>query len=343
MDYYLDLYCLTLLYDSVTIENMKKKIIQDNQVVIYQSKTGAIELQGDFMNETIWATQAQIVEIFDTERSVITKHIGNILKNKEIDEKSNVQKMHIANSDKPVFFYSLDMILAVGYRANSAKAIAFRRWATKTLRQYITKGYAINPAVVKKNYAEFQKAIENIKHLLPAGAAIDHASVLELISAFADTWLSLDAYDKDILPKHGITKRSVALTANQLEATLVSFKSSLVKKGEATDIFGVARNADAVSGIVGNVMQSFGGKSVYPTVEEKAAHLLYFIVKNHPFIDGNKRSGAYSFVWFLDKAGILDRSKMTPPALTAITLFIAESDPKHKERMIHLILQLLKK
>ena len=259
---------------------MKKKIIQDNQVVVYQSKTGAIELKGDLKKETIWASQAQIADIFEADRSVITKHIRNILRDKELDSNSVCAKIaHTANDGKTyeIQVYNLDIILAVGYRTNSKRAVDFRTWATKTLREYITKGYTINPAVVKKNYAEFQKAIENIKHLLPAGAAIDHASVLELISAFADTWLSLDAYDKDILPKHGITKRSVALTANQLEATLVSFKSSLVKKGEATDIFGVARNADAVSGIVGNVMQSFGGKSVYPTVEEKAAHLLYFI------------------------------------------------------------------
>ena len=325
---------------------MKKNFYKKNELVIYQTKTGAIELKGDSKKETIWASQAQIADIFEADRSVITKHIRNIFRDKELDSNSVCAKIaHTASDGKTyeIQVYNLDIILAVGYRTNSKRAVDFRTWATKTLRQYIIKGYMINPAVVKKNYAEFQKAIENIKHLLPAGAAIDHASVVELISAFADTWLSLDAYDKDILPKHGITKRSVALTANQLEATLVSFKSSLVKKGEATDIFGVARRADAVSGIVGNVMQSFGGKSVYPTVEEKAAHLLYFMVKNHPFIDGNKRSGAYSFIWFLNEAGVLDRSRITPPALTAITLFVAESDPKHKERMIHLILQLLKK
>lgn len=121
------------------------------------------------------------------------------------------------------------------------------------------------------------------------------------------------------------------------------FKIELMKKGEATDIFGAERGRGNVSGIVGNVMQSFGGQAVYPTVEEKAAHLLYFMVKNHPFVDGNKRSGAYAFVWFLQAAGILNREEITPPALTALTLLVAESDPKNKERMIHLVLQLLKK
>jgi prophage maintenance system killer protein len=162
------------------------------------------------------------------------------------------------------------------------------------------------------------------------------------VTAFADTWLSLDAYDKDDLVAIGKTKKQVVLTAKQLNKFLDEFKKELVKKGEATDIFGTEVRRDTVTGIVGNVMQSFGGKALYPTIEEKAAHLLYFMIKNHPFIDGNKRSGAFAFVWFLKKAGLLERSRITPPALTALTLFIAESDPKNKERMIKVVLQLLK-
>ena len=167
--------------------------------------------------------------------------------------------------------------------------------------------------------------------------------MVELISAFADTWLSLEAYDEDRLVNKGATKKSVALTADQLYVALAEFKNLLVKKGEAGDLFGAERSSGNVAGIVGNVMQSFGGNSLYPTVEEKAAHLLYFMVKNHPFSDGNKRSGAYAFIWFLNRAGILDRNKISPAALTAVTLFVAESDPKNKEKMVHLILQLLKK
>lgn len=313
------------------------------EVVVYQAKTGAIELKGDFQHETIWATQAQIANVFNLERSVITKHIGSVLKSREVDQKSNVQKMHIANSDKPVSLYSLDIILAVGYRANSAKAIEFRQWATRTLRQHITKGFTINPKVIKNNYAEFQKAVENIKHLLPVGSNIDRASIIELVSAFADTWLSLDAYDKDSLIEKGATRKAVALTAEKLEEGLLKFKALLIEKKQATEIFGQERQRGAIAGIVGNVMQSFGGQAVYPTVEEKAAHLLYFLVKNHPFVDGNKRSGAFAFVWFLKKAGIFNMQKINPAALTALTLFIAESAPKNKERMIKIVLQLLKK
>ena len=323
----------------------EKKIsgVRGNGLVIFQSKSGAIELKGDFAKETLWATQAQITDIFSIDRTVVTKHIGNILKTKEIDEKSNVQKMHIANSDKPVTYYSLDLILAVGYRANSARAIQFRQWATKTLRQHITKGFTINRKQISKNYDTFVAAMEDVRALLPTNVTLDPKTVLDLVKEFASTWVSLDAYDKDKLTNIGATKKSVAITAEQLTEALVEFKKALIKKGEATEIFGQERQAKSVHGILGNVMQSFGGKAMYPSVEEKAAHLLYFMVKNHPYVDGNKRSGAYAFVWFLQKAGILDRSKMTSPALTAITVLIAESDPKQKEKMTKLVVQLLKK
>lgn len=319
---------------------MKNKKIKE--VVIYQAKSGAIELRRDAKKDTLWASQSQIADIFNVERSVVTKHVGNIFKSKEIDEKSNVQKMHIANSDKPVIFYSLDIILAIGYRANSARAISFRRWATKILREHITKGYTINPVMIKKNYAEFQKAVEQVKNLLPAGTKIDNSAILELISAFADTWLSLDAYDKDTLSEKGVTKRSIVLTGDKLAQALGEFKQKLIAKSQTTNLFGQERQAGNLSGIVGNVMQSFGGKPLYATIEEKAAHLLYFMVKDHPFIDGNKRSGAFAFVWFLRQARILDTARLTPPALTALTLLVAESNSKNKEKMIKLILTLLK-
>lgn len=311
------------------------------EVVIYQAKSGAIELRGDFSMETVWATQAQIADIFEIERSVATKHIGNILKSKEVSEKSNVQKMHIANSDKPVATYSLDIILAVGYRANSAKAIKFRQWATDTLRKYLVDGYAINKSRISKNYDAFLQSVADVKALLPVGTAVDTGSILELITMFADTWLSLDAYDKETFATKGATKKSVKITAKMFASALELLKESLLVKGEATDLFATERESGSLDGIIGNVMQAFGGKDMYPTVEEKAAHFLYFIIKNHPFLDGNKRSGAYAFVWFLAKAKALDTTRITPPALTAITLLVAESDPIHKDKMVGLILTIL--
>src|SRR3989344_1434261 len=321
----------------------QKKIQKNKGVIIYQAKNGAIELRGDFTRETIWSTQAQIADIFQVERSVVTKHIGNILKVKEVDKKSNVQKMHVANSDNPVAFFSLDIILAVGYRANSVRAIEFRKWATKTLRSYIVDGYAVNKSRIAKNYAQFLSVVEDIKKLLPAASAVNPVDAIELISLFADTWLSLEAYDREFLLKGKLTKKKVRLTSDEISKDLSILRKTLIEKGEATDIFGSERNAGSVSGIVGNVMQVFGGNELYPTVEEKAAHLLYFMVKNHPFTDGNKRSGAFAFVWFLKQADMLNTHKLTSSALTALTVLVAESDPNHKDQIIKLILNLLSK
>lgn len=318
-----------------------EKRIQKKNVVIYQAKSGAIELRGDFSKETIWATQAQIVKLFAVDQSVVSRHIRNLFKEGEIEEKSNMQKMHNANSDKPVFLYSLDVVLGVGYRTNSKVAIEFRKWATKTLRSYVIDGYAINKNRIAKNYAQFMGVIEDIKKLLPAGSSMESKDVVELISLFADTWLSLNAYDKELLPKGKLTKKIVKLTADTITDNLARLKQSLLEGNQATDIFGRERSEGSISGIVGNVMQSFGGKELYPTAEEKAAHLLYFMVKNHPFVDGNKRSGAFSFIWFLRQAGILNVSKMTPSALTALTIMVAESSPEHKEKVINLILNLV--
>jgi prophage maintenance system killer protein len=178
---------------------------------------------------------------------------------------------------------------------------------------------------------------------IAAGSVVDSDNVLELVTLFADTWFSLDAYDRDMLASKGATKKKVSLTADKLTRALAELKQHLIAKGEATGLFGAERTQDSISGIVGNVMQSFGGEDLYPTIEEKAAHLLYFIIKNHPFVDGNKRSGAYAFVWFLRQAKILDVTRMTPPVLTALTLLIAESSPKEKDKLIGLVCSVLKK
>lgn len=316
------------------------------KTVIYQAKTGAIELRQDNNADTVWATQEDISSILDVERSVITKHIRNILKDKELNANSVCAKMARTASDGKTYqvqFYSLDVILAVGYRTNSSNAISFRQWATKTLKEHIQKGYTINRQRIKANYDEFLKAVDNVKCLLPVGTAIDNTQVLELITLFADTWFSLDAYDRDKLSVKGATKKKVTLTAEKLNKALHELKRVLVAKGEATEIFGIERDKDSVMGVVGNVMQSFDGNDLYPSVEEKAANLLYFIIKNHPFVDGNKRSGAYAFVWFLNQAKVLDVKRMTPSALTALTLLIAESSPKDMKKMIGLVCTVLAK
>ena len=171
----------------------------------------------------------------------------------------------------------------------------------------------------------------------------DKDNVLELIRLFSDTWFVLDAYDKEILATKGATKRSVKLTVDKIVEAIKLLKVFFAEKGEYTNIFATERERGNLAGIVGNVMQVLSGGEVYPTLEEKAAHLFYFMVKDHPFVDGNKRIGAYVFVWFLRQPGILDIARITPSALTALTLLVAESDPRYKEKTIQLVLTLLVK
>ncbi|MEX0595123.1 MAG: virulence protein RhuM/Fic/DOC family protein [Candidatus Paceibacterota bacterium] len=310
--------------------------------IIYQAKNGAIELKGDWTQDTIWASQAQIADLFQVDQSVVSRHINNIFKDYEVDKESNMQKMHIANSDKPVNLYSLDVILGVGYRTNSKVAIEFRKWATQTLKQYITKGYSINKKVLAQNYDEFLKAIETVKTLIPVNSEVKTGDALELVKFFAETWFALDAYDKSDLPQSGLNKSEVEFNADELIQALVDLKQDLYKKKMATELFGQEKQPNAIAGIVGNIFQSAFGEEIYPSIEEKAAHLLYFIIKNHPLNDGNKRSGAFAFIWLLNKTKTLNTSKITPQVLTTLTLLVAESDPHNKDQIIGLILQILK-
>ncbi len=326
-----------------------KNIQKNKGVIIYQAKNGAIELRGDAKQETLWATLDQIAEVFGRDKSVISRHLKNIYKEGELEERATVAKNATVQLEggrrveRVIEYYNLDAIISVGYRVNSRTATKFRQWATKTLRGYITDGFAINKNRIAKNYAQFLNMVDDVKKLLPVGSSVNPKDVVELISLFADTWLSLDAYDKECLPKGKLTKKKVDITATKVSEGLVELRNVLLEKGEATEIFGHERSAGSVAGIVGNVMQSFGGNELYPTVEEKAAHLLYFMVKNHPYTDGNKRSGAFAFVWFLKQANTLDIAKLTPSALTALTILVAESDPAHKEKIVKLILNLISK
>ncbi len=332
-----------------TSHNMAKKLTRKTTkgTVIYQAKSGAIELRGDYSKDTLWATQAQIAEAFSVDVRTVNEHITNIYRTKELAKGSTIRKFRIVQHEgkrdveREVMHYNLDAILSIGYRVNSKTATQFRQWATKTLRSHIVDGYTINRSRIGKNYDALLRAVEEAGKLLPARSLLDTQSVLELVKTFASTWVSLDAYDRSELPTVGATKKQVKLTGEELTGAILEFKQELMRKGEATDLFGSERERDSITGIVGNVLQSFGGKDLYASVEEKAVHFLYFIVKNHPFADGNKRSGAFSFVWFLKKAGILEIRQMSPQALTAVTLLVAESDPKDKDRVVGLLLMLL--
>ncbi len=326
---------------------MKEKKIKNN-IVIYQAKNGAIELRGDFERETVWANRMQMGEMFGVNPQAISKHIQNIYTEKELERKPTSSKMELVQIEsgrtvkRQVDIYNLDILIAVGYRINSVVGTKFRKWATKTLREHITKGYTINRKQIAKNYEAFMKSVSDIQTLLPEHVVLDPKTILELIKEFSSTWMSLDAYDKETLTTIGSTKKSIKLFGEELTGAISNLRSELIKKGEATDIFAHERESGSIAGIVGNVMQSFGGRDVYATVEEKAAHLIYFMVKNHPFTDGNKRSGAFAFVWFLRKTKLKTMRNINPSALTALTLLIAESNPNKKDQMVALVTQMLK-
>ncbi len=314
-------------------------------IVIYQAKSGRIEFKGDVGKETIWGNLNQIATLFGRDKSVISRHIKSIFKSRELNPKSVVAKIATTASDGKIYqvdYYNLDVILSVGYRVDSKRATQFRIWATKTLKQHLLQGYTIDKKLIGQNYKGFMRAVSEVKALLPKNDKIENKEILELVNTFASTWFSLNAYDENNFPQKIHSKKRVKITSEELVGVLQSFKKELKAKKQASNLFGQENNKGVVQGIVGNVFQSFNGKNVYQSLEEKAAHLLYFMIKNHPFVDGNKRSGAFSFIWFLQKAGIL-RASITPEALTALTILIAESNPKEKDRIIGLILLLIKR
>ena len=316
-------------------------------LVIYHTKSKSLELRGDFSNETLWATQSQIADIFGVTSQNVTMHVRNIYSEEELSvdrtckESLQVQKEGKREVSRQVKLYNLDVVIAIGYRINSVVGTQFRQWATQTLKQHIIAGYTINPERIGQNYDAFMEAVSKVQAVLPAGSAMENKDVLELVRLFADTWFALDAYDKETLTPKKVSKKKVALTAAELTDSLAILKRELMKRGEASDNFAQPRSKQSLEGIVGNVMQSFGGAQMYPTIESKAAHLLYFVIKNHPFVDGNKRSGAYAFVWFLRKAQVLHTSKLSPTALTALTLLIAQSDPNDKDKVVALVVMLI--
>lgn len=326
----------------------KTNKVFNNNVIIYQTKSGALELKGDFTRETVWATQMQISSAFDVDVRTVNEHIKNIYRTNELEENSTIRKFRIVQKEgsreieREVNHYNLDMIISVGYRVNSFNATKFRQWATKTLREHLTKGYTLNKKVILSNHEQFLKNVSDIQALLPEHVTLDTKGILDLVKEYSSTWSKLDAYDKDELKPEGVSKKKIKINAEELSSAIETFKTELGRKGEATDIFAQERTRGSLEGILGNIFQSLGGVDVYTTLEEKAGHLLYFMVKNHPFVDGNKRSGAFTFIWFLRKYGVRGAKNINPSGLTAVTLLIAESDPKHKDKVIALVVELLK-
>ncbi|HDH31433.1 MAG TPA: Fic/DOC family protein [Candidatus Wolfebacteria bacterium] len=329
---------------------MKNNSQQQNkgEIIIYQISKKEVGLKVRFVGDTVWLTQAQIAQLYGKERSVITKHINKIFKDGEVDKKGNVHFLHIANSDKPVAFYSLDIILSVGYRTNSANAIKFRKWSTEILKGYLLKGYAVNQKRLLETKEKFQELRTTIAFLREKAGGKrlkgQEMEILNLLSGYAKTLTVLEQYDKGKLKKQKGKKAKFILQYENCQQIIKEIKKELISKKEASDIFGVERNG-AFEGIVKNLYQTFSERELYKTLEDKAAHLLYLTIKDHPFIDGNKRSGSFLFVYFLDKNDYLYRKtgerKINDNALVALALLIAESNPKEKDILIKIIINLL--
>ncbi|MFT4189203.1 MAG: virulence protein RhuM/Fic/DOC family protein [Aeromicrobium sp.] len=303
-----------------------------NEVVVYLAPGLELSLPFDSEQETFWATESQISELFEIDRSGVNRHLRNILRSGEVEEESNVQKMHIAGSDRPTSLYSLDLILAVGYRTNSARAIDFRRWASARLRDYLVKGAAVNEQRLEQ--------IGSIVTILSRSVDPVVAGVADVVADYLPGLRLLRDYDEGEFPEVDGNAPGWQLTVEEARAVIAQVRAEFPDD----TLFGRERG-DALASVVAAIYQGFGGADLYSTAEEKAANLLYFVVKDHPLSDGNKRTAAALFVTFLSRNGILHgdgrEPKISNNTLAALTLLVAMSEPREKELMVSLIVRML--
>ena len=293
----------------------------------------SLDVRVDAEKETVWLTQAEMAELFGVDRSRITRHVNNILQDEVVDFESNVRKTHFANADRPTALYGLDMILAVGYRVNSKRGIAFRRWANTVLKQYLVEGYALN----EKRLSALNRTVEVQRALLthyPEGAGADSDEVIAVLDRFTSALNMLDDYDHQCLSKPKKSDKKV-IYLDERECFELIRKTSFNQRG---DLFGREKDKGALKGILDQIAQYVFGEEVYPSIEEKAANLLYFLVKDHVFADGNKRIAALLYLAFLHKNGMLVKEDghmaIANDGLAALTILIAESKPEEKEIMV---------
>ncbi len=306
-----------------------------NEIVIFENQN--VKLEVNMKDETVWLNQMQMAELFDKDRTVITRHINNIFKEGELDKKTNVQKLHIPNSDKPVTFYNLDVIISVGYRVKSKNGVAFRKWANKILKDYLIKGYAVN----EKRLKALEKTIELIdiaNRLDDRLEDKDAKGVLKVITSYTKALDLLDDYDHKTLKIKGTNKSLKKIDYEECMNVI-----NTLKFNESSDIFALERDY-GFKAIIDTIYQTFDGEELYKTTEEKAANFLYLTVKNHAFIDGNKRIAATMFIYFLNYYNMLYKDNslvIDNNTLTALTLLIAESNPKEKDLITALIMNFL--
>ena len=325
---------------------------ETNQIEIYQTSDGRTEIQVRLEADTVWLTQRQMGEVFETTPENVLMHLRNIYQDGELEEPATTKDFLAVRQEgkrqvkRQLKHYNLDAIISVGYRVNSKRGVQFRRWATQRLKEYLVQGYSLNRARFDKNAEELQQALALIRKAAqspeltgPAGRGL-----VDIVSRYTQTFLWLQRYDEGLLEEPEGQSGGQLPPADDAMAALWQLKQQLMARGEATDLFARVRDS-GLAGIFGNLNQTVFGEPAYPTVESKAAHLLYFVVKNHPFADGNKRSGAFLFVDFLHRNQRLLNAEGHPiindTGLAALTLLVAESDPKQKETLIRLIMNML--
>ena len=307
---------------------------QKKELVIFETKDHAVKLEVPVNEETVWLTQAQMASLFQTTKQNISLHVNNCFREKELDKNSVVKDFLTTASDGKQYktkFYSLDVIISVGYRVKSKRGVEFRKWANSVLKQYILQGYAVN----NHRIAQLGEVIKIMKR---TEDSLDGKQILSVIEKYSDALEMLDSYDHQTMTRPKGKPATYALDYEECMQVI-----SQMRFGNESELFGKEKD-DSFRGSIGNIYQSFGGQELYPSLEEKAAHLLYFVTKNHSFLDGNKRIAAAMFLYFLDKNGVLfvDGKKLIENhTLVALTIMIAESKPIEKDMMITVIMNCL--
>ena len=303
--------------------------LNSTELVLFKDGDVSLEVPVIPEEDTVWLSQAQMVELYSRDVSVISRHIRNIFKEGELDKESNLHFLQIANADRPVAFYSLDVIISVGYRVKSHRGIAFRKWANRVLKQYILRGYAVNDNRMKQ-------LGEVVRLMKRTQESLDSKQVLTVIENYSRALELLDDYDHQTMKRPKGTSSTYVLTYEECRRVI-----DQMKYGKESELFGTEKD-DSFKGSIGNIYQSFAGQEIYPSLQEKAADLLYFVTKNHSFWDGNKRIAATMFLYFLDRNGILydeaGDKRLDDHTLVALTIMIAESKPEEKEMMISVIM-----
>ena len=321
-----------------------------SELLIYQPDDGS-EVSVRLEGSTLWLTQRQLSEILETSTDNIGLHLKNIYASGELVETATTEDFSVVQQEgqrsvsRKTKHYNLDAIISVGYRVNSKRGTQFRQWATGILRDHLTQGWTLDRARFERNAAELEAALALVRKTAQSPDLIAETGrgLVEIVSRYTQTFLLLQRYDEGLLTDPNGTTGGVMLPLDEVRQSIAGLKSDLISRGEASDLFGLERG-DALVAILGNLDQSVFGEPAYPTIERKAAHLLYFVIKNHPLADGNKRTGAFLFVDFLNRNNALMRNGqpvINDIGLAALALLVAESAPAQKDTMIRLIENML--